>query len=84
MRALDRAALGAAALLVSVPFVVGTHANIIPTFYAEWCALALGCVFIALANARRGEIPLPPIALGLVAFALVLGLQLTARGGTVR
>ena len=76
MRALERAALAAAALLCFIPFVVGTHANIIPTFYAEWTALALGIAVIALALARRGDVRVPWIALGLFAFLLVLVLQL--------
>ncbi len=60
-----------------VPFLVGTHSFPFPTFYREWAALALGLV--AIAATRRlggaGALGVPAIACGLLAFALVLGLQ---------
>ncbi len=76
----DRAGLAAAALLCFAPFLVGTHGNIVPTFYIEWLAFALGLVLIACVAGGREALSLPGVATGLFVFNLVLALQVAAGG----
>lgn len=71
----DRLSLAAAAALCSLPFLVGTHGDLVPTFYAEWLAFAIGLVLVVQLADRSGAVTVPPIAIGLAAFAGVLALQ---------
>ncbi len=60
-----------------LPFLVGTHGDLIPTFYAEWLAVALGLAVLLPLTDRTGAMTVPWISVGLAALTLVLALQVT-------
>src|SRR5690242_1948517 len=72
-----RLCLGLCGLLASVPFLFPFHRLPFPTFYPEWLAFALGLAALAamgLALSGRA-VPIPAMALGLLAFTGVLVIQ---------
>ncbi len=55
--------------------MVGTHGDLVPTFYAEWLAIAIGLTVLLPLADRSGAVSVPWIAIGLAALAGVLALQ---------
>jgi O-antigen ligase len=70
-------ALVLACLLVSVPFLLPVHYFPLPLFYAEWLAFALGLAVVipALAAGWGAPLAVAPMAVGLLALALIIAAQ---------
>lgn len=74
-RTVAHVALGAAALLSAVPFLIPVHRFVLPTFYPEAIALGLGLVVVLVVGAGfrgAGEFQVPRLAVLFVLFAMVV------------
>jgi O-antigen ligase len=73
-------ALGATALMTTLPFLLPIHRHPIQSFYQEWLAFALGCAaFFAFGFAvQRHRLEAPRVILFPLGLCLLLGIQVAA------